>query len=232
MTREERRERKTERGGCGRQSPVEEVGGGPEKRSPGQLGQAHPRQTGRPVARRNAPPPPPTGKRAAATWRRGRRGSRRRGGDVRTGRSGSRREGGATAADPAGQCAAVPVGRRRRAKKSAGVGDAVRQIPAAADPGEDDPQQQIPGRMTPDAPMKKQGRGEATDDASKVSSIMICCCLTTTAADQIDLPRHLEDRQIEDLPWRGWRARPPVIDISPGRRGASRSSRGRAGCAS
>ena len=63
--------------------------------------------------------------------------------------------------------------------------------------------------------------------------ITICCCLTTTAADQIDLPRHLEDRQIEDLSWRGWRARPPVeIDISPGRGGASRSSRGRAGCAS
>ena len=45
----------------------------------------------------------------------------------------------------------------------------------------------------------------------------ICCCSTTTATDQIDLPRHLEDRQILDLPWRGWRARPPAeIDISPG----------------
>ena len=47
--------------------------------------------------------------------------------------------------------------------------------------------------------------------------ITICCCSTTTAADQIDLPRHLEDQQILDLPWRGWRARPPAeIDISPG----------------
>jgi len=47
----------------------------------------------------------------------------------------------------------------------------------------------------------------------------ICCCSTTTAADQIDLPRHLEDRQILDLSWRGWRARPPAeIDISPGGR--------------
>ena len=47
--------------------------------------------------------------------------------------------------------------------------------------------------------------------------ITICCCSTTTAADQIDLPRHLEDQQILDLPWRGWRARPPAeIYISPG----------------
>ncbi|KAG2655385.1 hypothetical protein PVAP13_1KG008050 [Panicum virgatum] len=46
----------------------------------------------------------------------------------------------------------------------------------------------------------------------------ICCCSTATAADQIDLPRHLEDWQILDLPWRGWRARPPAIDISPGGR--------------
>ena len=36
------------------------------------------------------------------------------------------------------------------------------------------PRQRIPARMTPDALMKKkQGRGEATDDASKVSSITV-----------------------------------------------------------
>ena len=34
--------------------------------------------------------------------------------------------------------------------------------------------------------------------------------MTTTVADQIDLPRHLKDRQILDLPWRGWRALPPA----------------------
>jgi len=88
------------------------------------------------------------------------------------GQSGSRREGGAMAvddyssdlpaegssrqrqrpprramsADPAEQCVAVPVGRRRGARrllwrnavKSAGVGGVVRQIPEAADPSEDD----------------------------------------------------------------------------------------------
>ena len=32
----------------------------------------------------------------------------------------------------------------------------------------------------------------------------------TTAADQVDLPQHLEDRQTFDLPWRGWRALPPT----------------------
>jgi len=47
--------------------------------------------------------------------------------------------------------------------------------------------------------------------------LMICCCLTTTAADQIDLPRHLEQRQIEGSAGKKWRARPPTeIDISPG----------------
>ena len=30
----------------------------------------------------------------------------------------------------------------------------------------------------------------------------------TTAADQVDLPQHLEDRQTFDLLWRGWRALP------------------------
>ena len=36
------------------------------------------------------------------------------------------------------------------------------------------PRQRIPARMTPDALMKKkQGCGEATDDASKVSSITV-----------------------------------------------------------
>jgi len=34
--------------------------------------------------------------------------------------------------------------------------------------------------------------------------------LTTTAANQIDLPQHLEDQQIFDLPWRGWSALPPA----------------------
>ena len=30
------------------------------------------------------------------------------------------------------------------------------------------------------------------------------------AADQVDLPQYLEDRQTFDLPWKGWRALPPV----------------------
>jgi len=51
---------------------------------------------------------------------------------------------------------------------------------------------------------------------------------TTTAADQIDLPRHLEQRQIEGSAGKKWWARPPAeIDISPG--GARGPSWGLAG---
>ena len=61
--------------------------------------------------------------------------------------------------------------------------------------------------------------------------------MTTTAADQIDLPRHLKDRQILDLPWRGWRALPPaeVMGDLPGgalegrRVGALEGRRGKQG---
>jgi len=42
---------------------------------------------------------------------------------------------------------------------------------------------------------------------------------TTTAAYQIDLPRHLEERQIDGSAGKKWRARPPAeINISPGGR--------------
>ena len=59
---------------------------------------------------------------------------------------------------------------------------------------------------------------------------MIRCCLTTTAADQIDLPRHLEQRQIEGSVGKKWRVRPRAeIDISPGgladRRGGALDAR-------
>ena len=58
--------------------------------------------------------------------------------------------------------------------------------------------------------------------------------MTTTVADQIDLPRHLKDRQILDLPLRGWRALPlaEVVSNLPGgalggrRGGALDGSRG------
>ena len=53
--------------------------------------------------------------------------------------------------------------------------------------------------------------------------------MTTTVADQIDLPRHLKDRQILDLPWRGGRALPPaeVMGDLPG--GALEGCRGKQG---
>jgi hypothetical protein len=70
----------------------------------------------------------------------------------------------------------------------------------------------LPGEGHRHGPAMVDGGGTAAPG----EFLMICCCLTA-AADQIDLPRHLEQRQIEGSAGKKWRARPPAeIDISPG----------------